>query len=211
MITVDRVLNYFICAPCGREFTYETGLLQHCRSSRLHDGLWCEQCKHLSGDDWTQAAHMRDWHGQQDLNRQNNVHRQRDVYGQPPMAGPDPPGYELCQFCNRNFHSQAQLTMHLTHVHNYCSTCQTLCDDYNSHLLDFHGQCPECGEQFQNAYNLYMVCDANASGTQQGADVSRSILNYIHREPKSVADVPNDSLPMLQSSLIWRPQHARQV
>lgn len=129
-VTVDHEGDRFICVSCNnRHFSSATGLFQHCRSSQLHRGEWCERCQWLFVNREARAAHIR--HSSQ---------------------------HWSCSFCSRDLENKSELASHLINVHDYCSDCQLLCDDYTEHRVEEHHQCPECGEEFQNNNNLRMVC-----------------------------------------------------
>lgn len=129
-ITVDYANDCFICVPCNsRHFTSATGLFQHCRTSNLHRGEWCERCQWLFVSEEARTTHIR--HSSQ---------------------------HAFCQFCSRDLENQSELALHQIRVHDYCSECQLLCNDYDEHRVEEHHRCRECGEEFQNNNNLYMVC-----------------------------------------------------
>lgn len=119
----------FFCTPCGRHFFSATGLFQHCSSSRLHRGEWCGRCQWLFVNEQARTNHVQ----------------ASDRHG-------------VCSFCSEDLENKSELAGHLINVHGYCSDCQLVCEDYTEHRVEEHHQCRDCGEEFQNRNNLYMVC-----------------------------------------------------
>ena len=155
-ITVDHEDDLFICTLCdNRRFPSETSLFQHCRSNKLHRAEWCERCRWLFVSDQARTAHVRS----------------SDMHG-------------FCSFCSKDLADKDELASHQARVHQYCSQCQLICQDYTEHRIEDHNQCPECGEEFKNNNNLTMVSDRHI------LDVDQALIVFIASPSASASIKP---------------------